>query len=76
LADDLKRRGIHKTISMLLSKHSPAHPKTCDGLRDLQHGLKKLQHDDCLPSLLVPVTSLLREVDLLLIAAKDLSHAE
>lgn len=75
LADDLGRRGIHKTISMLLSKHGPAHPKICDGLRDLQHGLKKLQHDDCLSSLLVSVARLLREVDLLLMAAEDISRA-
>lgn len=43
LADHRHRRGIHRTINTLLKKHEARQPSICDGLRDVQRGLKKLQ---------------------------------
>ena len=67
LADGRQRRGIHRTINILLKKHNSSHPRVCDGLRDVQRGLGKLQHEDCLSPLLEPLGSVIRGIALLLL---------
>lgn len=75
LADGRNRKGIHRTINILLKKHQPIHPRVCDGLRDIQRGLHKMQREACLSTLLEPLGSLIRGIDLLLAAPEDVDRA-
>jgi hypothetical protein len=75
LADGRNRRGILKTINTLLKKHQPTHPGVCEGLRDLQRGLRKLQHEESLSSLSEALGSVIRAIDPLLVSAKEVDHA-
>lgn len=75
LADDRRRRGIHRKIKNLLKKHHSSHPRACDGLRDVQRGLRKLQHEANLSPLLEPIGGVIRGIDLLLVLPKGADHA-
>lgn len=71
LAEDRKRRGILRTISLLLNKHEATHPKLCDGLRDVQRGLRKLKCEERLYPLTESLDRVLHELELALAPAKD-----
>ncbi len=75
LADVRQRRGIHRTINILLTKQNSSHLRVCDGLRDVQRGLRKLQHEDCLSPLLEPLGGVIRGISLLLERTEESDHA-
>lgn len=75
LAEGRKHMGIHRTINILLKKHQPKHPRVCDGLRDVQRGMRKLQHEGCLSPLLEPIGSVISAIDLLLMPPEDADRA-
>jgi hypothetical protein len=75
LADGRNRKGIQKTINTLLKKHQPTHPRVNDGLRDIQRGLRKLQHEECLSPLLDPIDRIVRAIDPLLAQPEDVYRA-
>lgn len=69
LANHRHRRGIHRTINSLLKKHEARQPGICDGLRDIQQGLKKLKGEECISPLWEPLSQVIREIDPLLTEA-------
>ena len=75
LADHRHRRGIHRTINTLLKKHEARQPSICDGLRDMQRGLKKLQSEECLSPLWEPLGQVVRGIDPLLTEAEGADRA-
>jgi len=75
LAHGRQRRGIHKTISILLKKHHSTHPRICDGLRDIQRGFRRLQQEECLLQLSDPIEGVIRGVDLLLTPTEEAYRA-
>jgi hypothetical protein len=70
LADHRTSLGIRRTINTLLKKHEARQPSICQGLRDLQRGLKKLQSEKCLSSLWESLTQVVRGIDALLTEAE------
>lgn len=75
LSNFRNERGLHCVIRTLLKKHESRQPKICDGLRDIQKGLKKLQSDDRLTPLLEPVNKIIGEIDSLLTEAEGSNRA-
>ena len=75
LADHLHRRGIHRTINKLLKKHEARQPSICNGLRDMQRGLKKLRSEECLSPLWEPLSQVIRGIDPLLAETKGADGA-
>lgn len=75
LDEGRQHRGIRKTISTLLKRHRPTHPRVCDGLRDIQRGLRKLEHEVCLSPLLDPLGNLVRGINRRLISPVDVDRA-
>jgi hypothetical protein len=75
LADHRHRRGIHITINTLLKKHEARQPSICEGLRDMQRGLKKLRSEECLSPLWEPLSQVIRGIDPLLREAESADRA-
>jgi hypothetical protein len=75
LADHRTSVGIHRTINTLLKKHEARQPSICEGLRDIQRGLKKLQSEECLSLLWEPLSQVVRGIDPLLAEAESANHA-
>jgi ParB-like chromosome segregation protein Spo0J len=75
LNDHRNGRGIHRTIRRLLKKHEPRRPKICDGLRNLEKGLKELQGDECLSSLLEPLSQVIGMIGPLLASSDGATDA-
>ena len=66
LSDFRNEHGMRRTIAVLLSKHKPRHPAICDGLRDIQQGLRRLHADPVLLSLTADLFAIIGRVDHLL----------
>ncbi len=66
LSDFRNERGMGRKIAVMLKRHGPRHTALCDGLRDMQRGLRKLHDDPTLSPLLVDLLSLLSRIDHLL----------
>ena len=67
LSDLRNEHGIRRKITVLLRKHQIRHPAICEGLRDVQQGLRKLHDDPTLSLLLADLLSLIRKIDHLLL---------
>ena len=59
-------RGVRRTINILLRRHEVRHPHICEGLREIQRGLRKLHADSSLFPLIAALYGVLRAVDGLL----------
>jgi hypothetical protein len=68
-------RGIRGTINTLLKKHEARHPSICEGLGDMQRGLKKLRSEECLSLLSDPLSQVIRGIDALLTEAESADRA-
>ena len=66
LSDFRNEHGIRRTITVLLKRHEASHPVLCDGLRDVQQGLRRLQADPILSALVADLFSLIVKIDHLL----------
>jgi hypothetical protein len=75
LADYHHRRGIYRTINTLLKKHETRQPSICEGLRDMQRGLKKLQSEECLSPLWEPLSQVIHGIDPLVAEAEGANRA-
>jgi hypothetical protein len=74
LVDHRHRHGIRKTINKLLKKRE-ARPSVCDGLRDIQRGLKKLRSEESLSPLWDSFSQVIRGIDPLLAEAEGADRA-
>ena len=63
LSDYRNQDGIRRTINLLLRRHQTRHPALCEGLRDVQRGLRKLHDDPSLSTLMSSLFSVIGEVD-------------
>ena len=75
MADRCSSRGIHQTIRLLLRKHETRRPSICDGLRDVQRGLNKLEGELLLSPLLSRLERLMGGIDQLLDAVEGRNRA-
>ena len=67
LSDYRNENGIRRTIALLLKKHEPRHPRICDGLREIQCGLRKLHGEPHLSAAFAALLAILREIDTLML---------
>jgi hypothetical protein len=75
LANHRNERGVRRTINILLRRHEVRHPQMCEGLRNIQRGVKMLHADTSLYQLVAALCSILREIDGLLVQAKRRDRA-
>ena len=75
IADRCNHRGIHRTIRLLLKKHETRRPSTCEGLRDVQRGLSKLEGEPLFSPMLSLLERLISGIDLLLNEAEGRNRA-
>ena len=63
LSDYRSERGIRRTITVLLRKHQDSYPMLCEGLRNIQRGLRSLHSDPHLSSVFPSLRAVIEEVD-------------
>lgn len=74
LSDFRNEHGIRKTIAVLLRKHQDRHPAMCDGLRDVQRGLRTCYGDPSLSLLLATLRTMIDQIEEML-RPQETSHA-
>ncbi len=66
LSDYQNEHGIRTTIAVLLRKHQDRYPAICDGLREVQRGVRALHSDPNLSSVFASLRAVTEEIDGLL----------
>ena len=63
LSDYRSERGIRRTIAVLLRKHQDRYPMLCEGLRNIQRGVRSLHNEPHLSSVLPSLRAVIEEID-------------